>query len=369
MLYCLQKLGHSFSKKNRISGQTLTKSRLIMKIIFPINLLHLTFFVLSFLFVFPPTFSPAATLDDDNADSERGSFMKLVDEYHSYLEGRVNQPAMWFDNFFGEPRADDDELPQSFVRLRVSSQFTEGEGFTFPVRLRVNMKLPRASNKLRLIIVGQSEDELLAKKDVDDNNLTAADSLVEEKSSVGLRYTLYQNIRSRLHFGGGTSLSPFEYYGSTNFKRLIHIADNDVVTFSQTGTWNSIYGLSETTQFDFEKIIWEEITLRLSVTGTYYDSDPDTDDNNGLNWGGAASFYKLLSTKTAASLDLGIYGLTRPSFEISNYRVAYRVRTNTLRPWLFFEIEPEVTFPLSDDGARQAVGAFYLMTEIQFASP
>lgn len=337
-----------------------------MKIIFRISSLRLMVFVLVFGFIFFPSFS-SATLDGNIDDVESGSFMKLMDQYHSYLEGRVNQPAIWFDNFFGEPRAeDDDELPRSLVRLRVSSNYTEGEGLTFPVRFRVNMKLPRASKKLRLIIVGKNQDEL--NKGVDKNKLTTADPLVEEKSGVGLRYTLYQNIRSRIHFGGGTSLSPFEYYGSATVKRLVHVGDTDLITLSQTGTWNSIYGLSETTQVDFEMNLRNKTTFRLSVTGIYYDSDPDTEDNNGLNWGGAASFYRLLTEKTATSFDLGVYGLTRPSFEISNYRVAYRVRTNTLRPWLFFEIEPEVTFPLSDEGDRQAIGAIYIMTEIQFAS-
>jgi hypothetical protein len=39
-----------------------------------------------------------------------------------------------------------------------------------------------------------------------------------------------------------------------------------------------------------------------------------------------------------------------------------------LRPWLFFEIEPEVNFPLDIDGKRRAVGAVTFIFEIQFAS-
>ncbi|MEN8134821.1 MAG: hypothetical protein ABFS18_04705 [Thermodesulfobacteriota bacterium] len=295
--------------------------------------------------------------------------MSFVDKYHSYLLDRVNQPAVWFDNFFGDPRTDDEELPTSFVRLRISARYTEGERFRFPVRIRANIKLPRASRKLRLIVVGENEDELLIARPGDDSANATGETLDEERSSVGLRYTFYKTLRSKLHFGGGTrNLSPFEYYVRVSYRRLIHIGEENIIRFKQSGFWNSLDGFGETSRLDLERALAHEITGRLSLFGTYYDSDPNTETNNGLNWGVETSFFKHLTTKTAASLDLGAYGVTRPASETTNYRIASRIRTNTLRPWLFFEIEPGVTFLTPETDKKQAVGTITIMMEIQFAA-
>jgi hypothetical protein len=304
-----------------------------------------------------------------NGPAETRTFMNYVDKYHSYLVGQVNQPAVWFDNFFGDPRTDDAELPTSFVRLRISSRYTEGEGFKFPIRLRANIKLPRASRKLRLVIVGESYAEIQAARASETSADITGEGFDNQKGSVGLRYMLYNTIRSTLNFGGGTSsLSPFEYYGQINYLRLIHIGGENVIRVRQTGFWNSIHGLGETSSVDLERKFAQAITGRLSLSGTYYDAEPGTENNNGLNWALENSLFKQLTAKTAASFDLGVYGVTRPGTKASNYRIGSRLRVNALRPWLFFEIEPEVTFPLPETGRRQAVGAIMVMMEIQFAS-
>ncbi len=300
---------------------------------------------------------------------ETESVMSFVDRYHSYLLGRVNQPAVWFDNFFGDPITDDEELPTSFVRLRIATRFTEGEGFKFPVRLRANIKLPRANRKLRLIVVGENEDELLTAQSEDDPARVTVEDTDEERRSVGLRYILYKTIRSKLHFGGGiNNLAPFEYYGRVSYRRLIHIGKENVIRFKQTGFWDSIKGPGETSRLDLERAFAYQITGRLSLYGTYYDFDSESEENTGLDWGVETSFFKHLTTKSAASFDLGAYGVTRPDTKATRYRIASRIRTNILRPWLFFEIEPEVNFFEPETGTWDAVGAIMLMMEIQFAA-
>ncbi len=312
--------------------------------------------------------SEPARGEPQSSQAETDTFMSFVDKYHSYLLGRVNQPAVWFDNFFGDPRTEDEELPTSFVRLRISARYTEGERFEFPIRLRANLKLPRASRKLRLIIVGENEEEFRTAQSGDDSANITGEDINEERSSIGLRYTFYKTLRAKLHFGGGVgNLVPFEYYGRISWRRLIHIGKKNIIRLKQSGFWNSVDGYGETSRLDLERSLAYEITGRLSLSGTYYDNDPNTETNNGLNWGVETNFFKHITKKTAASFDLGAYGVTRPDIKNTDYRIASRVRTNILRPWLFFEIEPQVTFPLTETGKRQAVGAITVMMEIQFA--
>lgn len=334
-----------------------------------ISQLALTTIMVVCLFLYPDKARGEEQQETPVEQEENDKFMNFVDRYHTYLLNRVNKPAIWFDNFFGDPRTDDEDLPKSFVRLRLSSRYTEGEGFEFPVRIRANLKLPRASRKLRLIVVGQSEQEFQKAKNRDDPSNIGDEELKAEGSGVGLRYTLFKTVRSKLHFGGGVNnLSPLEYLGRVAWRRLIHVGKKNIIRLKQTGFWHSEDGYGETSRIDLERVLAHQLTGRLSLHGTYYDNDPDTEKNNGLNWGIETNLFKRITPKTAVSFDLATHGVTRPEREVTDYRIASRIRTNTLRPWLFFEVEPQVTFPLSEiTEERQAVGAITVVMEIQFA--
>lgn len=298
----------------------------------------------------------------DESNESPDLFINLLDKSHAFILNRVNAPAIWFDLFFGDLRTEDEELPSTFVRLRTSARFIEGEGLKFPVRLRASLKLPRASRKLRLIVTGESEDDIRAGTE-ETTTIATGEEEGTEQSSVGLRYNFYHTLRSNFHFGAGVSdLRPFDYYFRVSFRRFLHLCDKDLVRFSQTGFWNSINNFGETSRLDLERKMSSITTGRISLYGTYVET------GTGVEWGVESSLFRRLSPKTALSLELGAYGETRPHTEISNARIAQRLRRNILRPWLFSEVETEVTFPLTEDDGRKAVGALSIIFEIQFSS-
>jgi hypothetical protein len=61
-----------------------------------------------------------------------------------------------------------------------------------------------------------------------------------------------------------------------------------------------------------------------------------------------------------------MWGVNHPEWTIDNYRVGTRYRRNFYRPWLFFEIEPEVTWPKKVDGHREPLFATTFLIEFQF---
>ncbi len=313
-------------------------------------------------------------LEAEDSDEKPAFYSNWLDKSHSYILNRVNTPATWFDLFFGDPRTLDLEMPSTFVRLRTTVRFIEGEGAKFPVRLRANIKLPRASRKLRLIVTGENEDYVETSgtgTNVSATTITGEDQ-EDEQSSVGLRYNLYRTIRSYLHFGGGVSnLDPFDYYVRATYRRFLHLCDKDLVRFSQTGFFNSIDNFGETTRIDLERKMSNISTGRISFYGTYSDSSEaifsDYEASYGVEWGVEANLFRQLSAKSALSLDLGVYGETRPTTEITNAIIAQRFRKNIHRPWLFAEVGTEVTFPLTEDEGRKAIGALSITFEIQFS--
>ncbi len=292
-----------------------------------------------------------------------GFLMGTLDRYHAALQSRVNQPVLWFDGFFGDARTDDQDWPETLIRLGATARYTEGEGFTSPILLRANIKLPKASERLRLIFSGVNEDELRQGKDQAGflDSATGAREETGNSTRLGLRYTLYKTLRSIFNFDIGLSLDwPIESYIRMRYRRFIHIGRNNIIRFTETGFYNTIIGPGTTSRFDFERTLPHEIGGRISLFGTY------SKESHGVDWGAETTLFKKLSPKTAVSFDLGAYGETRPAFETDTYRISARLRRNFLRPWLYFELEPEVTFPLQDDDSRKAVGAVSMMLEVQF---
>lgn len=303
--------------------------------------------------------APTATENSQDGTPVTG----LLDEYHAYMLGKIKGPTLWFDNFFGDRRIEEDDLPTSFVRLRTVARYTEGEGMTFPIRLRANLNLPRVNRRLHLVIFGgnREEDRMREPDDAIDSSLKTGEE--EERTNLGLRYMLYKSLRERFHFGGGLSLGwPLDYYGRMRYERLLHVGDNNLIRFTETGFWNSLIGFGETTRVDLEKIMDRGLTGRLSLFGTY------SEEKTGLQWGVETSVFRQLSERSAIALDLGAYGLTEPSARVGTYRIASRYRRNFLRPWLFFELEPEVLFPLMDNGKRETVGVMTTVLEVQFVT-
>ncbi|NTV14755.1 MAG: hypothetical protein HGA96_12625 [Desulfobulbaceae bacterium] len=286
-----------------------------------------------------------------------------LDEYHTYLLGKIKGPTIWFDNFFGDQRAEEDDLPVSFVRFRAVARYTEGEGMTFPMRLRANLNLPKINRRLRLVIFGGNREEDRLRET--DNNLDPSlmGAQQEERPNLGLRYLIYKTLRDRFDFGGGLSLSsPASYNGRMRYERLIQISPLYITRFTETGFWDSQIGFGETTRLDFEKILAPQTTGRFSLFGTF------AEDNPGLQWGAEINLYRQLSEQSALAFDLGAYGDGVTTGQVTNYRIASRYRRNFLRPWLFFEVEPEMIFPLIERGERDAIGIMTTVLEIQFVT-
>jgi hypothetical protein len=303
----------------------------------------------------------SATLPE-SPPANGGVITGFLDEYHNYMLGKIKGQTIWFDNFFGDRRVEEDDQPSSFVRLRTVARYTEGDGMTFPIRLRANLELPKVNRRLRLVIFGgnREEDRFREADDTIDSSLKNGEE--KEWTNLGLRYMIYKSLRDRFHFGGGLSLGwPLDYYGRMRYERLIHIGSNNLITLTETGFWNSLTGFGETSRFDLEKILNDQLTGRFSLFGTY------SGDEFGMQWGVETNLFRQLSKGSALALDLGAYGNTEPSTRVENYRIAARYRRNFLRPWLFFEIEPEVTFPKTENG-RLAIGALTTVLEIQFVT-
>jgi hypothetical protein len=139
-----------------------------------------------------------------------------------------------------------------------------------------------------------------------------------------------------------------------------HISEVALVRIGETVFLNNSIGAGETTEVSLERSLDPKTILRWANTGTV------SRQILGLEWGSDLSLIHELSPRNAITVAAGVFGNTSLSEAISNVRVLARYRRNFLRSWLFYELEPEISWPRNDAGEFHARFAVTFLVEVVF---
>ena len=287
-----------------------------------------------------------------------------LDQTHDYVNRKLCQPAVWFDDFFGDDRVLENVRPTLLINLRNSVRWTEGQGFDLINDYRLQYRLPQMQKMLRKaklsIVVGSPADKSATQpgQSVDPGADPATGG---SRPTIGLRADFFSWLRSLVSIDAGIKVNlrpdPFirmRYQYSKPFGEVY------LIRFSETTIFRYIERFSETSQLDLERKITTFTLLRWSNFATY------AEGTAGITWNSGISLITQLTPKSAITYDAGIWGVNRPEWTIQNYRVGSRYRRNFYRPWLFFELAPEVTWPIDESNHRNATFAFMATLEVQF---
>jgi hypothetical protein len=217
--------------------------------------------------------------------------------------------------------------------------------------------LPGASDKLRLLF---SRDEDV--RGEFEPYLPVEES--DKQTRIGLRYNLSEEVMSRLDVDGTVkvSLDSLNPVGRVRYRQAKQFTESSFGRFTQIGFWEAEEGFGATTRVDWEWYRDYDKQLRLSTQGTWSE-----ELSNGFDWRYSATGFRQLDPKTAIRTELGAFGWSDPSWETDEYFVNFRYRRSFLRPWLYYELQPEYAWML-DDERRQRNGdwRFIATLEIQF---
>jgi hypothetical protein len=106
---------------------------------------------------------------------------------------------------------------------------------------------------------------------------------------------------------------------------------------------------SARTRIDIEKLFKNQLFFRSSSEGKV------SEEFDGVDWLQAFILYQRIDRKTSLSYESSASGITEPLALATNYRLGVRFRKNFHRKWLFYEIAPEVTWPVTFDEERQEI--------------
>lgn len=288
---------------------------------------------------------------------------KTVDETHAKLERNILRQAVRFDTFFGEVKPENVHKTSYNLRWRNSIRVEQGRNWHFGSSLYANFALSRISERLHLFFTGEDEPTLNTQSLPSDPGNPGFDRTTPTThfANTELRYELIRNHSLNLFLGTGVRLVlPFEVFARSRVQYTHDFSDLFLMRVAETLFVKNTDLFGETTEFSLERLLGETTLLRWANSGTA------SKEIKGLEWGSELSSTWQLSPKDAITLKGGLFGTITTDALIQNHLVLVRYRRNFLRSWLFYELEPQVSWPRNPDGSKPPIYAFTFRIEVVF---
>ena len=285
---------------------------------------------------------------------DEGRFLGWMDYEHCSLSDHAIATARWFDDMFG----DWDDNATLLARAITEIRDTEGEGVTPQFRLRVSAALPNARQKLRLIVTDDSADPTDRLNNQEDPSQV---NQASHSASAAVRWINLDKpwLKSNLDLGV-RGLGPPDVFTRWRLRSNWNLTQDSLVRLSQTFRYGSDSKGRSLSQLDLEWAINEDSVAHFGSAYEYL----QTDHAKGFNWGQTVFMSRALSASKSVSYGFTLNGYTQPDWRKDNYGPWLNFRSSFLRDWLFYEVEPRLTF--YRDKNWDGIGSLTLRLEIQF---
>ncbi len=259
--------------------------------------------------------------------------LSWYDDTQAYVNSQFCEPALWFDNFFANDRVFQEGVAGTYIRWRNDFSYDEEEYFKFKSNLSFTVELPGLEDRLRLTFESD-EDEAL--RDIAPGNQQTTNSL-------GLQLDVAENARSK--FNISISLSPRV---RLRYRYTYPVFETVILRLTQEVQREKAIN-SARTLIDFEKLFENQLFFRSSSEGKV------SEEYDGIDWLQAFVLYQRVDKRASLSYEVSVNGITEPLTLATNYRLGVRFRKNFHRRWLFYEIAPEMTWPVTFDEERLVI--------------
>jgi len=283
---------------------------------------------------------------------------------HDLLQTSILEQAVKFDDFFGTANSKKEQTTAYLLRWRTGLRFEDNGHVKFTSNLRADLRLSKIDERLRLTFSGESESDRFAPRLPEDPGTPGFDRTFPTTRIVNteLRYQFVQSLATSFFAGAGLDLTiPPQLFVRSRYEHRFRLAERVQLRAAQTIFAKTSDGLGETTELSVERSLDPKTLLRLNNSGTLSE-----EVGWGMEWGSELSLLHALSEKSAVTVAAGVFGNTGVEDGITDYRVYLRYRRNFLRKWLFYELEPELSWPRRDDDSFPTTYAFTFRLEVVF---
>jgi len=303
----------------------------------------------------PPAATPPA---GDNAAVIDNTW---VDRSHGFVEMCLFTAIDWCDRLLGgETPVRGSDQPRASVWWKNDFRYDGLQHYTFRTAFRLGIRLPRLTDRWRLVIAGENKGDPTAAIPVDPGTPGSNVASPVSAASGALVYNVFRTERTYFNVGAGAQFNPVDGFGRARFGYAQPLGRDTLGRFTTTGVYHAREGPGVSNQLDFEHRLYRATQMVWSNSASL------SEGTNGWAWGTELSLFHVLSGGSIFKIGGSVRGDTRPAYEVQNYRVYTGYRRNVLRSWLFLELEPDVNWPLRDDGTRELVYGATFRLEVYF---
>lgn len=280
-----------------------------------------------------------------------GNQDKWFDVWQRSFTDSMDFTVRQLDGLFGSDSDSSSQQASAEGRIQLaweprSTSFTDTD-----VRFRIRVKLPALEERVDLLL-SDNEDE------TQDNTIRAArntDNADRDRTTIALRFRPEQNSHYsfRVGAGRGDQLYVKARYRNANAinKSVALLYDSEVYYYSRDRL-GAETGLALQYDMNDKNLIRQNNRLYFR------------DDTNDWLWRHEVNHLYAIDEHNAIVGRAMVEGLSRPNYRVEEVYAGIRWRNNTLREWLFFEVEPFVLWLRDEDfnasyGVAMRVEVYY----------
>ncbi|WP_354667972.1 hypothetical protein [Paraglaciecola arctica] len=250
-----------------------------------------------------------------------------LDSMHQSIASSVNSSAMWFDDYFELKEFDHDEEATGEARIRLGWEPRSRHLNEFETRVKIRVRLPNLKNRADLVFSDYEDDRQNNDLQSSGNN----EFTERNRFSLALRWRSSPESGLSHRIGVGRRLQAFV---KSRYRHSHLLSEKTKLNWETSGYLYSNDGLGANFSWQLSHSVTKNSIFRWN--NHFYFRDHSND------WLWQHNVQKLTQFDEKNALISGFYieGLSRPNYRLEEYLVSLRWRKNTLRKWLFYEVEP-----------------------------
>lgn len=284
--------------------------------------------------------APAETITPTDAV---GPKQGLVDILHSGISQGLLGSANWLDSFFADERALKEEN-QSYFFVQYNAFYESRTDPLFRPEYGLRLALPQLQKRTRLVLSAEPP----ATTPGDPASTTATGSQVgptDERNVTAAVHYLYKTTPEEsfiIRGGARVHDRSLEFFAGPRYRWLIHLNPWDF-RFTQEVVYRTDTKWQTETIFDLERQLPYDLFFRTGINGTW------REEIRGYFYRIGCTLRQPLDAAHAVQYEWVNNYQTRPVHELVEIALRIRYRQSFWRPWLFFEVAPQVRFPRDRD--------------------
>jgi hypothetical protein len=278
------------------------------------------------------------------APVQQPELLDSIDAPRDYLSGQLISFATGIDRFFGDDR-NFQESNKSVFQLDITKVTGYGGDRRFVLSGRAKLNLPSTEKRLHLLLETDPEKNITSESTP---SQPALRNLVATPGSyaAAIRYEKEKADEKPWRFSAdtgvkfqGITINPFARARGSYSIPL----DQWRLKAAESVYWFNTIGAGETTQLDLEHFLSEQVLFRASSNATWLNDKQNFDLRQAL------SIYHTVNDRTALLYQASAIGVSNPQYQLTEYvaQLLYRYRLH--RKWIFFELNPQLHFPKTNN--------------------